>query len=48
MKSSRKYEKTKTINKILQDHFEEFKILKLKNLKNKEMREHIIKVVEKS
>ena len=46
MKSSRKYEKT--INKILQDHFEEFKILKLKNLKNKEMREHIIKVVEKS
>lgn len=48
MNNCRRYEKRKIINTILEDHFEEFKISKLTRLRNKEMREHIIGVVEKA
>ena len=47
MNNCKRYEKRKIINKILEDHFEEFKISKLTRLINKEMREYIIEVVEK-
>ena len=48
MNNCRRYEKRKIINTILEDHFEEFKTSQLERLKNKEMREHITEVVEKS
>lgn len=36
------------IEKILLNHFEEFKEIKLLKLRNKEMRKHIVDTVEKS
>ncbi|WP_455544126.1 IS91 family transposase, partial [Intestinibacter sp.] len=48
MNNCRRYQKTRIINKILEDNFEKFKQIKLIKLKNKEMREHIKNVVEKA
>ena len=48
MNKYRRYEKSKIINRILENHFEKFKEKKLNRIKSKEMREHIINVVKKA
>ena len=46
MSKCRRYEKRKII--ILENHFEKFKEDKLPRIKSKEMRQHIINVIEKA
>ena len=48
MSKCRRYEKSKIINIILENHFEKFKEKKLNRIKRKEMRDHIINVVKKA
>ena len=48
MSKCRRYEKRKIINIILGNHFEKFKEDKLPRIKSKEMRQHIINVIEKA
>ena len=48
MSKCRRYEKRKIINIILENHFEKFKEDKLPRIKSKEMRQHIINVIEKA
>ena len=48
MSKCRKYEKRKIINIILENHFEKFKEDKLPRIKSKQMRQHIINVIEKA
>ena len=48
MSKCRRYEKRKIINIILESHFEKFKEDKLPRIKSKEMRQHIINVIEKA
>lgn len=48
MSKCRRYEKRKIINIILENHFEKFKEDKLSRIKSKEMRQHIINVIEKA
>ena len=46
MNQCRRYEERKII--ILENHFEKFKQYKLPSIKSKEMRQHIINVIEKA
>ena len=48
MNRCRRYEERKIINIILENHFEKFKQYKLPSIKSKEMRQHIINVIEKA
>ena len=48
MNRCRRYEERKIINIILENHFEKFKQYKLLSIKSKEMRQHIINVIEKA
>ena len=48
MNKCRRYEERKIINIILENHFEKFKQYKLPSIKSKEMRQHIINVIEKA
>ena len=48
MNKCRRYKKSKIINIILKNHFEKFKEDKLSRIKSKEMRQHIINVIEKA
>ena len=48
MNRCRRYEEHKIINIILENHFEKFKQYKLPSIKSKEMRQHIINVIEKA
>ncbi len=47
MNRCRKYKSDKIINKILENHFEEFRKLKWHRVR-KEMREHILDIVERT